>query len=126
MSMRTYPAQGYLITMTQIRDTLKRLKNIGSVDAGEVLAKLGPENDSERLDEYLELIQAWLDTSRCDVQLDRPFVADGEEQAPELTDGEIYFAIDDIHLFDKTATAAHKELKKLNLQPGFEQWTVFG
>ena len=125
MSMNTYPASGYLISLTQIRAVLERLRNAGSTDARELLLELEADYDYDACDIYGDLVDKWLSTIKCPITVDTPFIAD-DEQAPELLNGEMYFWIDESDLFVKTDTEGHQKLKNLGLEPELKQWTTFG
>ena len=123
--MNTYPASGYLISLTQIKEVLERLRNAGSSDARELLLKLKDDYDYDDLETYSQLVDDWFCTLKCPTPCDTPFIAD-DEQAPELLNGEMYFWVDETDLFVKTPTKGHQQLKKLGLEPELKQWTTFG
>ena len=127
MSMNTYPASGYLVSLTQLKATLVKLADLGSTDASELLKKLSEDSGydiSENLEEIGELVGAWLESLKCPA-CDTPFIAD-DETVPELEPGELYFWFDEDDLFVKTYTQEFKELRKLALVPELKQWTTFG
>jgi len=124
MSMQTYAASDWLVSLTQLKAALhKRVNDQGAIT---LLSRLeDPDLDiTESLDDIETWVNDWL-VSKGMPLTDRPFISTDTE-APELEEGELYFSFGFADLFTKTETAEHKALLAASIVPEFNRWTIWG
>jgi hypothetical protein len=127
--MLTYPNFGYLISLTAVQASLTKALRVGAQSAKDLKYILEddfcPTDDLEQLasdvETFLEATNGWKYT----IPVQAAFVANGDEQAPEL-DEDVYFVIDEDSLFERKELPAMKALRKMSLTPAGKSWTTFG